>query len=112
MADEISRAGPTSGFSAKENVETLESQPYDKGANFAAARAMDPEHRARVEKSLKRKLDARCGLFIFLYISKQFSKLFLPDLAWPIGELPRYHVRSVESETIRPYYQGYSRMFW
>lgn len=30
--------------------------------------AMDPAHRAAVEKSLKRKLDARCSLFVLIYI--------------------------------------------
>ncbi|KAI1413908.1 MFS general substrate transporter [Hypoxylon sp. FL1857] len=29
---------------------------------------MHPEHRARVEKTLKRKLDARCSLFVLIYI--------------------------------------------
>lgn len=29
---------------------------------------MDPEHREQVEKSLKRKLDARCSLFVLIYI--------------------------------------------
>ncbi|KAI0110657.1 MFS general substrate transporter [Hypoxylon sp. NC0597] len=29
---------------------------------------MHPEHRMRVEKSLKRKLDARCSLFVLIYI--------------------------------------------
>ncbi|KAH8887899.1 MFS general substrate transporter [Thozetella sp. PMI_491] len=35
---------------------------------------MDPEHRARVEKSLKRKLDARCGLFVLIYIMNYLDR--------------------------------------
>jgi hypothetical protein len=56
---------------------------------------MDPERRKQVEKSLKRKLDARCSLFVLIYImnckrlntvdaSASYSKLNanpgLPDL--------------------------------
>lgn len=29
---------------------------------------MDPERRKHVEKSLKRKLDARCSIFVLIYI--------------------------------------------
>ncbi|KAK9778374.1 putative Major facilitator superfamily (MFS) profile domain-containing protein [Seiridium cardinale] len=74
MADEITRAGPTNGLGGKEDVETLERQPYDRSQQFANARAMDSQHRARVEKSLKRKLDARCSLFIFLYIMNYLDR--------------------------------------
>ena len=35
---------------------------------------MDPEHRARVEKSLKRKLDLRCGLFVLIYIMNYLDR--------------------------------------
>jgi hypothetical protein len=35
--------------------------------------AMDPAHRAAVEKSLKRKLDARCSLFVLIYIMVRFA---------------------------------------
>ncbi|OIW35673.1 MFS general substrate transporter [Coniochaeta ligniaria NRRL 30616] len=36
--------------------------------------AMDPEHRARVEKSLKRKLDLRCSLFVLIYIMNYLDR--------------------------------------
>jgi hypothetical protein len=79
MADEIARAGATSGLAGKQDVETheltksqLHIQDRDKG--FAHARAMDPEHRARVEKSMKRKLDARCGLFVLIYIMNYLDR--------------------------------------
>ncbi|KAH8675575.1 major facilitator superfamily domain-containing protein [Xylariales sp. PMI_506] len=35
---------------------------------------MDPEHRRRVEKSLKRKLDLRCSFFILLYIMNYLDR--------------------------------------
>jgi hypothetical protein len=35
---------------------------------------MDPEHRRRVEKSLKRKLDARCSLFVLIYIMNYLDR--------------------------------------
>lgn len=34
----------------------------------SAVATMDPERRRQVEKSLKRKLDARCSLFVLIYI--------------------------------------------
>ena len=69
MADEITQAGPTQGPEAKKDVETLEhtETPVNARTTLAAA-SMDPAHRARVEKSLKRKLDARCSLFVLIYI--------------------------------------------
>ncbi|KAI0832269.1 MFS general substrate transporter [Hypoxylon sp. FL0890] len=69
MADEITQAGPTPGSEAKQDVETLEhtTTPKTSGKTLAAS-SMHPEHRARVEKSLKRKLDARCSLFVLIYI--------------------------------------------
>ncbi|KAF2708928.1 MFS general substrate transporter [Pleomassaria siparia CBS 279.74] len=35
---------------------------------------MDPEHRKRVEKSLKRKLDARCSIFVLIYIMNYLDR--------------------------------------
>lgn len=37
-------------------------------ASVPNIRNMDPERRKQVEKSLKRKLDARCSLFVLIYI--------------------------------------------
>lgn len=37
-----------------------------------APRAMSPERRAAVEKSMKRKLDMRCSLFVLIYIMSMF----------------------------------------
>lgn len=70
MADEIRKAEPSQGLAAKRDVETLEhtTAPVATPGNLLAAASMDPAHRARVEKSLLRKLDARCSLFVFIYI--------------------------------------------
>lgn len=35
---------------------------------------MDPDRRARIEKSLKRKLDARCALFVLIYIMNYLDR--------------------------------------
>ncbi|KAF2267785.1 MFS general substrate transporter [Lojkania enalia] len=39
-----------------------------------SAAAMDPERRKQVEKSLKRKLDFRCSLFVFIYIMNYLDR--------------------------------------
>ncbi|KAI1092206.1 MFS general substrate transporter [Rostrohypoxylon terebratum] len=69
MTDEITSASPAQGLAQKQNVEALEHVTTQEatGTTLPAA-SMDPAHRARVEKSLKRKLDARCSLFVLIYI--------------------------------------------
>ena len=49
----------------------LEERPITAAANPALA---DPATRARVEKSLKRKLDARCGFFVIIYIMNYLDR--------------------------------------
>ncbi|KAI1134743.1 major facilitator superfamily domain-containing protein [Hypoxylon sp. FL0543] len=69
MADEITQAGPAPGSESKQDIETLEhTTTPDVSRKTLAASSMHPEHRARVEKSLKRKLDARCSIFVLIYI--------------------------------------------
>ncbi|KAI1077958.1 MFS general substrate transporter [Whalleya microplaca] len=75
MTDEISRADPVREVNVKQDVETVEQHttPYhgdqgDHGGKFQLARTMDPARRAHVEKTLKLKLDARCSLFVLIYI--------------------------------------------
>ncbi|OTB03856.1 hypothetical protein M426DRAFT_12149 [Hypoxylon sp. CI-4A] len=69
MADEITNAGPAQGPAAKQDIETLEHTTAPETSRRAiSASLLDPAHRARVEKSLKRKLDARCSLFVLIYI--------------------------------------------
>jgi hypothetical protein len=65
MADNVSRNDPS----------------IDKGhelAEFAQknthASRMEPERRRVVEKSLKRKLDARCSLFVLIYIMNYLDR--------------------------------------
>jgi len=70
MTDTISKNEDTSRPGEKENVETVERAPrYSPADHLDRARAMAPAHRAAVEKSLKRKLDARCSLFVLIYVS-------------------------------------------
>jgi hypothetical protein len=40
----------------------------------AGASGWAPEKRARVEKSMKRKLDARCSLFVLIYIMNYLDR--------------------------------------
>jgi hypothetical protein len=39
---------------------------------------MSPERRAQVEKTLKRKLDARCSLFVLIYIMNYLDR-YVPE---------------------------------
>lgn len=78
MADEISQAALGGSQSAKQDVENLEEIPSPsihnaEGANLNVAH-MTPEDRARVEKSLKLKLDARCSLFVLIYIMNYLDR--------------------------------------
>ncbi len=82
MADEISRADPRGANAPKQNVETVEQTTArvdddndnkkiiasESGVGARAGAGMDPAHRARVERSLLRKLDTRCSLFVLIYI--------------------------------------------
>lgn len=66
MDDKIDQAETAKGVHA-DNVENQ--QPHDPNA----PRTMDPARRAAVEKSMKRKLDTRCSLFVLIYILSRFS---------------------------------------
>jgi len=71
MTDNISKYEADSGLGDKQNIETVERAPqYSQANHLDRARAMTPAHRVEVEKSLKRKLDARCSLFVLIYVSK------------------------------------------
>ncbi len=74
--DEITQAQAAHGFDAeKQNVENLEhvqdAAPSPNGTQFPP---MDPARRAAVEKSLKRKLDTRCSLFVLIYIMNYLDR--------------------------------------
>ncbi|CAN8103904.1 unnamed protein product [Discula destructiva] len=73
MADEISRNGGDSplkqDIQALEDVDDIREPPNNLNVGH-----MTPEHRARVEKSMKRKLDARCSLFVLIYIMNYLDR--------------------------------------
>ncbi|KAI1499245.1 major facilitator superfamily domain-containing protein [Biscogniauxia marginata] len=68
MADEISRADASDARRMKQDVDNIEEPPNQSKTQTTPANAMDSAHRARVEKSLLRKLDARCSIFVLIYI--------------------------------------------
>jgi MFS family permease len=70
MADEISKHDLDAAHIEKSTAGTME-RPNTTAATSALA---DPATRARVEKSLKRKLDARCGLFVLIYIMNYLDR--------------------------------------
>ncbi|KAF4968339.1 hypothetical protein FSARC_4285 [Fusarium sarcochroum] len=57
-------------FEVKENLEN----GVSRHEHLALATTMDPETRARVEKRLKLKLDARCALFVLIYIMNYLDR--------------------------------------
>lgn len=77
MADQISRAVSHGSVSSnKQTEQTLENAPASvpEGAEHLNVAHMTPEHRVRVEKSLKRKLDLRCSLFVAIYIMNYLDR--------------------------------------
>ncbi|GAB1214375.1 hypothetical protein ATERTT37_003537 [Aspergillus terreus] len=70
MADEISKSGSDAAHLEKPTSETMERSQ----ATAMSPELADPATRARVEKSLKRKLDARCGLFVLIYIMNYLDR--------------------------------------
>lgn len=76
MPDNITNADPIAADVDKERTSNLEgtaSHPDDT-LNGVAAAVMDPARRAAVEKSLKRKLDGRCSLFVLIYIMNYLDR--------------------------------------
>ncbi|KAL2868879.1 major facilitator superfamily domain-containing protein [Aspergillus lucknowensis] len=69
MADEISKTGSDAAQIEKQNIETVE-KPNASGISSS----IDPTRRAQLEKSLKRKLDARCSLFVLIYIMNYLDR--------------------------------------
>ncbi|KAG9578914.1 hypothetical protein KCU77_g23282, partial [Aureobasidium melanogenum] len=64
MNDDIKKGGSDHYDAEKSPIETFHSQHPP----------MDPERRKVVEKSMKRKLDARCSLFILIYIMNYLDR--------------------------------------
>ncbi|KAL7954599.1 major facilitator superfamily domain-containing protein [Trichoderma compactum] len=74
MTDDISRANDPALEAEKQRVENLEHALTNDAPKPHPAAAMDPVRRAEVEKSLKRKLDMRCSLFILIYIMNYLDR--------------------------------------
>lgn len=74
MTDDISRANDPTLEAEKQRVENLEHALTNDAPKPHPAAAMDPVRRAEVEKSLKRKLDTRCSLFILIYIMNYLDR--------------------------------------
>lgn len=75
MADEISSTAVGNQQSKKQEIQALENvQDHTESPPNLNVAHMTPEHRARVEKRLKRKLDARCALFVLIYIMNYLDR--------------------------------------
>lgn len=74
MTDDIARANDPALEAEKHNIENLEHVISSDVVKSHPAAAMDPARRAEVEKSLKRKLDLRCSLFILIYIMNYLDR--------------------------------------
>jgi MFS family permease len=79
MSNDISKAGLPVTHDEKSNIETMEQGNMPATFPGAGAASWDPEHRARVEKSMKRKLDLRCSLFVVIYIMNYLDRYALPS---------------------------------
>lgn len=77
-ADEIAKAAQGNLHAPKQDVLNLEAVPSSVDPNAEVTNLnvahMSPEHRVRVEKSLKRKLDGRCSLFVAIYIMNYLDR--------------------------------------
>jgi hypothetical protein len=78
MNNDISKAGLPVTHDEKSNIETMEQGNMPAAFPGAGAASWDPEHRARVEKSMKRKLDLRCSLFVVIYIMNYLDRFVSP----------------------------------
>jgi MFS family permease len=79
--DDINPVGDVEAGTDKGHVSNIENKGssalHHEGAELdehAAAFALDPARRVAVEKSLKRKLDARCSLFVLIYIMNYLDR--------------------------------------
>jgi hypothetical protein len=61
---------------AKATAQSVDHDDIAKGttARGGLAASMSPERRVQVEKRLKRKLDARCSLFVLIYIMNYLDR--------------------------------------
>ncbi|KAF4552056.1 MFS-type transporter-like protein 38 [Elsinoe fawcettii] len=72
MADDIKRAADQPQDVKEPQQQYVETQTTGRAVNPASN--MTPERRAAVEKSMKRKLDLRCSLFVLIYIMNYLDR--------------------------------------
>ncbi|PNS16790.1 hypothetical protein CAC42_4754 [Sphaceloma murrayae] len=72
MTDEINKH--SAGYDAKVLEHAHHEQTAPASRHYNEASRMSPEHRAAVEKSMKRKLDLRCSLFVLIYIMNYLDR--------------------------------------
>ena len=76
----LSEAAMTSEGISKADMPTTATEQMPDDNNMPSVKAVGaagwaPEKRAAVEKKMKRKLDARCSLFVLIYIMNYLGKL-------------------------------------
>jgi sugar phosphate permease len=59
---------------AASDVKDLDAQELERVGQAIHASQMHPERRRQVEKSLKRKLDLRCSIFVLMYIMNYLDR--------------------------------------
>jgi hypothetical protein len=96
MNNDISKAGLPVTHDEKSNIETMEQGNMPAAFPGAGAASWDPEHRARVEKSMKRKLDLRCSLFVVIYIMNYLDRFVSPFT------LAFHSILTISTETTSP----------
>lgn len=76
MANDTSNHATTDHVDDKDRNDLggLSPSESQKPGVIGAGQAMDPAHREAVEKSLKRKLDSRCALFVLIYIMNYLDR--------------------------------------
>jgi hypothetical protein len=62
---------------SKDSVAAIKQDAQQYEELFPLARALSPERRKEVEKSLKRKLDLRCSLFVVIYIMSEWRGVWI-----------------------------------
>jgi hypothetical protein len=96
MNNDISKVGLPVTHDEKSNIETMEQGNMPAAFPGAGAASWDPEHRARVEKSMKRKLDLRCSLFVVIYIMNYLDRFVSPFT------LSFHSILTISTETTSP----------
>ncbi|KAM0712443.1 hypothetical protein Q7P37_011539 [Cladosporium fusiforme] len=75
MTADVAKTGPpTASHDEKLNIETMEQGAPVATYPGSGAANWDPEHRARVEKKMKLKLDLRCSYFVLIYIMNYLDR--------------------------------------